>query len=126
MKSFKQNYLIKAPVEKVWQALVAPKIIEQWSGSKAVMSDQVGAKFELWDGDMFGTNAEVIANKKLVQDWFGGDWPEPSKVTFNLSEKDGVTEVELVHENLPDKEASDFESGWRNYYLGSIKKMLEG
>lgn len=126
MKSFTQDYVIKAPLEKVWQAFVDPAIIKQWLGSSAKMDEQVGSKFELWDGDIHGINTEVVPNKKLVQDWYGGSWPEPSKVIFNLSEKEGITEIELVHENLPDDGASEFESGWRDYYMGPMKKLLEG
>lgn len=102
-----------------------PKIIEKWSGTKAVMDDKVGTEFELWDADMHGTNTEVIPNKKLAQDWYGGDWKKPSKVVFTLSEKDGVTTVELEHWDLPVGEEHDFEEGWKDYYLGSIKELLE-
>lgn len=125
MKIIKQTYHIKAPSEKVWQALVDPKIIEQWSGTKAKMDDKVGTHFELWDGDMYGTNTEVVTNKKLAQDWYGGDWKKPSKVVFTLSEKAGVTTVGLGHWDLPDSEFDDFAQGWKDYYLGAIKELLE-
>lgn len=124
MKTIKQTYHIKAPIEEVWQALVDPKIIEKWSGSSAKMDDKVGTKFELWDGDIYGTNTEVIKNKKLVQDWYGGKWDKPSKATFLLKSKDGETDLELVHENVPDDGENDFDDGWKTYYLGEIKKLL--
>lgn len=125
MKTIKQTYQIKAPVEKVWQALVDPKIIKKWSGAGAKMDANVGTKFELWGGDIYGTNTQVINNEKLVQDWYGGDWAESSKATFTLEDMNGETELSLVHENIPDDEADDIEDGWKRYYLGEIKKLLE-
>lgn len=125
MKTIKQTYLINSPVEKVWQALIDPKIIEDWGGGPAKMSAEVGFEFSLWGGDIHGKNIEVIPNTKLVQDWMAGKWKEYSKVTFNLSEEDGKTKVELIHENIPDKEAKEIEDGWKRYYLGPLKKLLE-
>lgn len=125
MKTIKQTYHIMAPLDRVWQALVDPQIIRKWSGDKAVMDDKVGTKFSLWGGSNYGTNLKVIKHKKLVQDWYYGNWPKPSKATFTLTHKDGCTAVHLLHENVPDDEASNISDGWNLYYLGEIKKQLE-
>jgi len=125
MKIITQTYSIKAPVEKVWQALVDPEIIKIWSGTPAKMDGKVGTKFELWNGDMYGTNTKVTENKLLEQDWFGGDWEKPSKVKFGLTQKGKTTTVILTHSNVPEEKADDFAEGWKSYYLGEIKKLLE-
>jgi activator of HSP90 ATPase len=125
MKTISQEYRIRAPKSKVWQALTDPQVIDKWSGGKAVMDDQVGTKFSLWGGDSHGINKEVVANKKLVQEWFGGEWLEPSEATFTLTYKDGWTMVHLRHKNVPDNEAAAIADGWDRYYLGEIKKLLE-
>ena len=125
MKTIKQAYLIDAPIEKVWNALVVPKEIENWGAGSAKMDDKVGTKFELWGGDIHGTNTRVVKNKILEQDWYGGDWPQPSKATFLLSEENGKTKLDLVHENVPDKEAESIDEGWKEYYLGPIRDYLE-
>jgi len=125
MKSFKQAYVIKAQIEKVWQAFVDPKIINSWGAGPAKMTEKEGADFSLWGGEIYGKNTKVKKNKLLVQDWYGGHWSEPSKVTFTFNSKGESTIVELFHENLPDDEASEFEQGWKYYYLGAIKKFLE-
>ena len=125
MKSVKQTYLINASLEKVWQALVNPKIIDEWGGGEAKMSEEKGFEFSLWGGDIHGKNIEVVKNKKLVQDWMSGEWEEYSKVTFNLSEDNGKTKLDLIHENIPDNEAKEIEDGWRRYYLGPLKELLE-
>jgi uncharacterized protein YndB with AHSA1/START domain len=126
MKHFEQTYTIEAPIEKVWQALVKPEIINQWSGGPAEMKAEEGSKFSFWGGDIFGTNTKVVAGKLLEQDWYSDkEWKSPSKVTFSLKSDGDKTIVHLTHANIPDEEARDIEAGWKDYYLGPIKKLLE-
>lgn len=129
MKPIRQTYQIKAPIELVWQAFVDPATIKEWSGAPAVMDDKVGTKFSLWNGDIVGKNVEVVnppaGGKKLVQDWQEKNWSAPSKVTFTLQEENGVTIVDLLHENVPEKRYQSIDQGWRQYYLGPMKKLLE-
>ena len=89
------------------------------------MDGRVGTKFKLWGSEIRGTNIRVIPHKKLVQDWYGGEWPQPSKVTFTLKPERNGTRLELHHENIPDAEAKDIDEGWHEYYLGPLKIYLE-
>jgi uncharacterized protein YndB with AHSA1/START domain len=128
MKTIKQTYFIKAPIAEVWQVLVDAHTIEQWGGGPAKMDDKIGTKFSLWGGSIWGQNLEVVPSKKLVQDWYSDEepkWRKPSRATFTLSEENGSTKLELVHENVPDENASDIAQGWKDFYLGPLKKYLE-
>ena len=125
MKTIVQDYHIDAPIEKVWEALVSAKEIDGWGGSPAKMDADEGTKFSLWGGDIHGTNIEVEKFKKLVQEWYGGEWEEPSIVTFKLQKLGNSTKLELLHENVPDEEYEDIDQGWKDYYLGPLKKYLE-
>jgi len=125
MPTIKQTYEINASAEDIFEALVNPEIIEIWSQDEAKMSDQVGGSFMLWSGQMFGTNLEVIKNKKLVQEWCYDQWDAPSKVTFTLKPKGKSTIIELLHEDVPEKSLKSIEEGWDAYYLGAIKEMFE-
>lgn len=125
MKTIKQTYTINASVENVWKALIDPKIIDKWGGGPAKMDDKVGTKFSLWGGEIYGKNIKVSENKELKQEWFEGKWDKPSKVTFSLKEKGNKTEIKLLHEDVPDDEADDIDEGWKTYYLGPIKELLE-
>ena len=125
MKAIRQTYHIKAPIGEVWKGLVDPKYIEGWGGGPAKMSDKVGSQFSLWGGDIYGKNIEVIANKKLVQEWFGGKWDKPSIATFALSSKNDQTTIEFTHVDVPESEYKDIEQGWKDYYLGPLKDYLE-
>ncbi len=125
MKIIKQIYTIKAPVKKVWAALTEPKEIALWGGGPAKMSERVGANFSLWGGDIWGKNIKVVPEKKLVQEWYGGKWPGPSILTILLSEKKGITEIKITHNDIPPEEFDDIAEGWDSYYFGPMKEYLE-
>ncbi|HYM65000.1 MAG TPA: SRPBCC domain-containing protein [Candidatus Sulfotelmatobacter sp.] len=125
MKVIKQTYLINASSKKVWEALTNSEIIDQWGGGPSKMNAKKGADFSLWGGDIFGKNIEVIPEKKLVQEWFGGKWDNPSILTFVLKNKNEKTEVLLTHVNVPEKEIKDIEEGWKDYYMIPLKNLVE-
>ncbi len=125
MKTIHKTYRIHASVEKVWDALMNPKSIEKWGGGPAVMSDKEDEAFSLWGGDIHGKNTRVVFRQTLKQDWYSGDWPEASKLKIALVGKNGMTILELIHENVPDKEAAGIDDGWDRYYLGPLKELLE-
>lgn len=125
MKSIKQTYAINASIDKVWDAFVNPNIIDKWGGGPARMSDRKGFEFELWGGEIYGKNIEVVKHKKLVQEWFSGKWDKPSIVTFLLSFSGNKTTVELIHTDIPDNEADDISKGWKDYYMIPLKQLVE-
>lgn len=125
MRTIKKSYAIRAPLEKVWEAFVDPEVIDEWGAGPAVMDEQAGTKFSLWGGDIHGKNLEVAPQEKIIQEWFGGDWEEPSIVSFSFSTDGDKTHVDLIQENVPEAEADDIDDGWDSYYLGAIKEYLE-
>lgn len=125
MSDVRKSYLIDAPPADVWRALVEPKVIEAWGGGPAEMTPEPGAAFSLWGGDIHGTVTAVEPGRRLVEDWYGGDWPAPSTVTFTLSEEPCGTRLTLEQTGVPDEEAADIDAGWDDYYLGPIKTLLD-
>ena len=126
MKQIDQTYSIKAPIDKVWQALTDAKLGEQWGAGPAAFDLKEGGEFSYWGGDIHGTNTKIVANKLLEQDWYGEDRPEHCyKVSFELNEVGGATTVHLIHADVPDEEAEDFEEGWKDFYFDPIKELLE-
>jgi activator of HSP90 ATPase len=125
----RKRYLIKVRPEKVWRALTDPEIIKMWGAGPAKMNDRAGTGFSLWGGDVWGKNLEVVnpesGEKRLVQEWYGGEWEVPSIVTFKLNADNDCTEIILEHKNVPKSEVNDISAGWDDYYLGPIKNLLE-
>ena len=120
MKTFKKTFKINAEPSDIYSALTNPYTIELWSGYPAVMSDEPGSEFSLWEGDITGKNLEFVTDKKVVQEWFFGDQTEKSLVTINIA-PDGENSLVIVeHSNIPDDDFADISEGWREYYIGAI------
>lgn len=122
---FEYKLVIAADPEEVFAALTNPFQIEIWSGYPADMKAEAGYVFSLWEGDITGVNLEVLPNRRLVQEWFFGEQEEQSLVEIRLKKEGGKTLLELKHTHIPAEAYEEITEGWREYYLGSMKEMLE-
>lgn len=122
---FQYELEIIADPEEVFAALTNPFQIELWSGYPADMKAEVGHVFSLWEGDIAGVNLEVETNRLLVQEWFFGEQENRSIVRIALKKTKEGTLVALSHTYIPDEVYEEITEGWKEYYLGSIKAMLE-
>jgi activator of HSP90 ATPase len=120
MKTFQKTFKINAEPSDVYSALTNPYTIELWSGYPAVMSEEPGSEFSLWEGDITGKNLEFIKDKKVVQEWYFGDQEEKSIVTILIQNERGDSLVNVEHTNIPDEDFADIAEGWRDYYIGAI------
>lgn len=120
MKTFKKQFKINAEPSDVYSALTNPYTIELWTGYPAVMSNDPGSEFSLWDGDITGKNIEFIQDRKVVQEWYFGEQPARSIVTITIQSDKGDSQITVEHTNIPDEDFADIAEGWREYYMGSI------
>jgi len=120
MKNFKKYYIIPAEPEYVYKALTVAITIELWTGERAVMSEEPGSEFELFDGAISGINLEFEEGKKIVQEWYFGEQETPSIVTIRLHEHKKGTSAELTHTNIPDEAYEDIVQGWDQDYFGAL------
>ncbi len=124
-KDYKTRANIKAEPEDIYAALTNPFTIELWSGYKAIMSTEPNSEFSMWDGDISGKTLECEENKKVVQQWYFGEQPEPSIVTIKIFVQKNNCQLELVHTNIPEEDYDDICEGWNDYYLGAIREFFE-
>jgi activator of HSP90 ATPase len=120
MKTFQKTFKINADPSDVYSALTNPYTIELWSGYPAVMSEEPGSEFSLWEGDITGKNVEFIKDKKVVQEWYFGEQVEKSIVTILIQKDREDSLVTVAHTNIPDEDFTDIAEGWREYYIGAI------
>lgn len=125
MKDLKFYQYIEAEPEEIFLALTNPFTIELWSDSPAKMDDKEGTEFELWEGDICGKNIKVVKDKELIQEWYFDEQAYASMVTIRLHKDKSGTSVELRHTNIPDEAYENIEEGWREYYIGAIKRFFE-
>jgi uncharacterized protein YndB with AHSA1/START domain len=132
---------INAPRARVYAAWTDPTQLKEWWGPESVRTRnlvadaRVGGKYR-WDltnpeGEemtVFGEYRELVPGKRIVFTWKWDDdknWEEHnSVVTVELSDRDGGTEVRLVHEKLPNEESRDrHNEGW-NSVLDRLEKFF--
>ncbi len=120
MKDFKKYYEINTSPDILYSALTNAATIQLWSGATAVMEPLEGTEFSLWEDSIVGKNITLVPGKKIVQEWYFGEQPEPSIVTILLHEMKNGTSVELRHSNIPDDDYENITSGWTENYFGSL------
>lgn len=125
MKAIRKYYRIKGTQEEIYAALINPFAISLWTGAEAVMKEEPGSKFSLFDGDIEGINISFEPNQQIVQEWFFGDQEEKSIVTITLRPDRHFTKIELHHSNIPDEAYEDMNHGWDAYYFGGLKDFFE-
>ncbi len=130
--------IIKAPAQKIWDALTKPELVKQWQyGSKLMTNWNVGSdiKYETeWEGkilEQWGKILELIPLQIIKYSLFAPhpnleDKPENYFVmTYTLQENEGNTLLKIIQEdNRPgakQEEASEEE----NPVLSSLKTLCE-
>ena len=125
MKDFKKYYILSAEPEEVFNALTNPATLQLWTGEKAEMSTEPDSEFSLWDESIVGRNISFEPGRKIVQEWYFGEQPEPSIVTIILHPHKQGTSVELRHTNIPDQDFADIIEGWDSSYFGALQDFYE-
>ena len=129
---------IHAPASKVWDAITKPELIKQYLFGSDVISDwKVGSPIiykGVWEGKSFEDKGKILEMKpeKLLRSthWspLSGvpDSPENyHMVTYELSEKDGSTDVRITQDNnANEEERAHSEQNWKTV-LDGMKKLLE-
>ena len=131
--------LVKAPVEKVWDALVNPDTIKKYMFGTTVTSDfKEGSTITWtgeWNGKAYEDKGKITKIKPMTQLQYthfspltgAPDSPENYHlVTVKLTPKNGSTSVLLSQDNNANDEARQHsEKNW-TMMLSSLKKLLEG
>jgi activator of HSP90 ATPase len=126
-KTIRQTVTFKSAPHAVYEVLMDEKKHAAFTGGEARISRKTGGEFSIYDGDIEGKNLELIPDQKIVQSWRYGDWPEGhySTATFALEPTEKGTRLTFTQTNVPDDKYGDIKQGWKDYYWGPMKKMLE-
>ena len=122
---FKLSVVIPAPPAEIYKAWLSTKGHTAMTGSPAKVDGKIGGKFTAWDGYIFGTTLELIADQFIVQAWRTSEFPDEapdSLVEISLKETKGGTKVTLTHSQIPEGQAESYRQGWEDFYF---KPMLE-
>ncbi len=120
MKDFKKYVIIPTEPAMLYAALTNPATITLWTGEPAVMSEEPGSEFSLWDGSISGTNISFEKDKKIVQSWDFGEQADDSIVTMICHNHAQGTSLEIRHTNIPDESFKEITEGWEDVYVASL------
>jgi uncharacterized protein YndB with AHSA1/START domain len=129
---------IDAPPEEVWRALTTPALIKRWFFGVDTETDwEVGSPIVHrgeWQGKPYVDKGEILAYEPPTllahthwSDLSGvPDSPENyQRVTWELSARDGSTELIITEHNIPSEETkSTSEETWK-MVLNNLKSLIE-
>ena len=136
--SLKTSLTINAPAALVWKALTDEEIVKQYFFGTSQQSDWQAGSNIIWTGEWEGKTyqdhgkiLEVIPGSYLKYSYWssmGGTEDKPENyqnVSYTLTEKDGVTTLEIGQENIKSEAAkAHSEQNWRAIF-GKMKEMVE-
>lgn len=113
--------------EQIYKAWLSTQGHSLMTGSPAKIDGRTGGGFTAWDGYIGGTFLDLEENKRIVQAWRTGEFPEEaedSHVQVLLEEEGGKTKVTLTHTNIPAGQAQGYEQGWHDFYFKPMKEYF--
>lgn len=115
---------IPAKAERIYNAwLDSEEHAEMTDAEFAIASHKLGAKHQAHGDYIWGENLELIPFQKIIQTWRNAGFKESDEnsiLEVYFEEKDGITEITLIHKNVPDQEF-EVETGWNDYYFEPMK-----
>lgn len=136
-KRLELTEFIRAPRARVYDAWVRPELVRLWFCPENLRSGEMEADFRV-DGKFrsamvgpdetyvaTGVYREIVPGRRLVftHGWEGPDYFE-TLVTVEFLDRDGGTEVRLVHEGLEDDESlAGHREGWKSTLENLAKKI---
>ena len=128
-KSIKQTVTFNAPSDRVYHLLMNEKKHAAFTGSKAIMSNKVNGKFDVFAGYCHGYNIELEEGKKIIQAWHFNEegWPEDhySICTFLFEQVDNKTKMTFFQTGVPEESVESLKGGWKEFYWEAMKDFLK-
>lgn len=125
---FEISETFPAPPAAVYAAWLSSQGHTGMTGSPAVVDGRTGGKFSAWDGYITGTTLELTPDRRIVQAWRTGDFPDntpDSHLEILLEEPaHGVTTVTLLHRHLPKDQIESYRQGWQDFYFKPMKEYF--
>ena len=134
-RTLKQGLFIQAPPDKVFRALIEPRLLKKWFLESATLSPRTGGNYTFtWHGD-YNHSGKVLnyaKDKTLSLSWpayLKGKHLGTTRATFRLKPKDNGTVLELAHSGFKSgNQWVEFYgavcSGWA-YFLTNLKSVLQ-
>ena len=126
-KEFTLYETFNANAEAIYNAWLSTQGHTLMTGSPAKVHGHANGDFTAWDGYIWGTFLELEPNKRIVQLWRTGEFPEDaedSRVEILLAESNNKTKLTLVHTHMPEDQVDSYKTGWLDFYFKPMKEYF--
>ena len=131
-ESIHQEITLKAGPGRIYDVLLDSKKFSEFTGgAPAEINREAGGAFSCFGGVITGRTIELVPNRRIVQAWRVGNWPEGiySVVKFELHSQGSETRLVMDHIGFPDElrahlNGEEREGGWHRQYWEPLRKYL--
>jgi activator of HSP90 ATPase len=124
--SIHQEISFKSNPQSVYDALVNATKFSAFSGAPAEFTKEAGGAVSCFGGMISGRFVELVPDKRIVQAWRAGNWPEGvySIIKIELEPQGSGTKLTLDQTGFPDDNREHLDAGWHKMYWEPLKKYL--
>lgn len=127
-KTLTQKRFFTAPPKKLYEFYMNKKLHALLTGDNAKISKKVGSNFSAFDGGIKGKILLLKPREMIVHTWRGCDWKKSEKDSIFIlifrEVKKSVTELQMIHANIPEKYVKDIREGWNDYYWKKWREYI--
>jgi uncharacterized protein YndB with AHSA1/START domain len=123
--------LFPVPVERAWQALTDPRLIERWLMRTDDFEAKVGTRFTLRDQPRADCRAQVECEvlelsppHRMVWSWRGADDPATTRLVIELEADEEGTRLTLRHTGESDERTIRGTTGGWTRKLTELAELL--
>ena len=120
-----------APIDRVWQALTDPAMIERWLMKPEGYEATVGSRFILRTAPRADCAGEVVCEvlelsppNRVVWSWRGAQDPATTRLVIELQADERGTHLTLRHTGESDERTVRSTSGGWKAKLGALAELL--
>jgi activator of HSP90 ATPase len=124
---FTLSETFNARAETIFKAWLSTQGHTLMTGSPAKINGLANGEFTAWDGYIWGTFLELEPNKRILQLWRTGEFPEDaedSQVEILLEDIDSKTKLTLIHTKIPEDQVDSYKTGWLDFYFKPMKEYF--
>lgn len=126
MSKLHHEIKLPAPPEAVYAALAQSSLHAAFTGEAAEIGEGAGSHWSAYGGKISGINIELVPDRRIVQTWRAGNWPEGahSLVRFELQADGDGTTLSLDHDAIPEGMGEHLDGGWKQMYWGKLRAFF--
>src|SRR5437762_1152648 len=115
LESCRVSAVFPVAAERIYQAWLDGREHTRFTGAEATVEARVGGEHTAWDGYIEGKNLALEPGRRILQSWRTSEFPPDagdSYLEVLLEPTAEGTRVTLVHTDIPEGQAAQYEQGW--------------